>query len=256
MWQRPSWLTVLVIAIGALVGAETRAEAAANAGHSARLVVSISGLPAGTPPVARIRGPGLSRRVRVRRLVLSNLKPGAYVLTLTKVKIRRDTGRLKRGATASPNPRTTRIRVKAGQAARLSGSYGTIINPGVISVTGRVLTVVGPPGNPDALVFAGRRAFKPRTVLSVAPTADLPRGVLSHVVSVKRAGGRTTAGLRAASVYDVAPVLDFAIPATAVFEGLRRQSASCGPVSGLAPYRRIKHILILRRVEHHPCFGT
>ena len=71
----------------------------------------------------------------------------------------------------------------------------------------------------------------------------LPRGLLSNVVNVAYARGKTTASLRAASVYEVAPNFQFDVPLTSSTQAFASDvTASCGPASGLTPYRHIKNV--------------
>jgi hypothetical protein len=236
---RTLMLSAIVVALlpGAadarLTGAEQR---------GGRLAVRVTGLPTGQIPVAVLRGPGLKRRVAARRLTLRAARPGRYTLTLGKVTISRGSGAVRRGATATPSAKRVAVRVRPGRRATLAGVYGTIVNPGVVSVAPqRVLSVGGAAGDPSSLVLEGRYAFGRDAILSIASSALLPRGLLSHVRSVTARAGRTTVALRAASVYEVAPAMDFDVPLRIV-EPARSSAASCGGVSGVKPIRRINDI--------------
>jgi len=123
----------------------------------------------------------------------------------------------------------------------LTGVYASIVNPGVARFGGSVVSVTGPPGNPSAVVLAGRRAFRRGAILSIAPSARLPRGVLSHVEAVSVRGNRTTLRLRPASPFEVAPAFEFDAALTARTPA-RAGAASCGGVSGLSPIREIRNI--------------
>src|SRR3954465_3255315 len=101
-----------------------------------RLVVRVTGLPANQRVVGRLRGPGVTRRIRSSRLVLRKARPGVYRLRLSKLRIARTFGAVKRGARAVPTRRTFRVRVRPRKRATLVGSYGSIINPGVRSLDG------------------------------------------------------------------------------------------------------------------------
>ena len=211
-----------------------------------KLTVRVRGLPANQRVAGRLRGPGVTRRIRSSRVVLRTARPGVYRLTLSKLRIARAFGAVKRGAKAVPARRTVKVRVRPRKKTTIVGSYGTIINPGVRSVGGGVVALAGDPGDPSAVVFRGHRSFSDGAVLSIPPSGLLPRGLLSHVVSVSHTAGKTTVGLRAASVYEVAPNMSFDIPVDAQDQPAvaRAAKASCGGTSGLSPYRNIKDISI------------
>ena len=195
--------------------------------------MEVAGLPTGQSPAGTLLGPGLHRRVAAPRLTIRGLRPGLYKLVLTQVKITRSTGPLKRGAVAYP-ARSVSVRLRAGKIARIAGSYATIVNPGVARVSGTVLSLGGDPSQPASVVLGRRQVFAPGAVLSMAPSVQLPRGILERVQSVSHSAGRTTVRLKPVSVYEVVPVARFSIPLTAdarTAHGADKKVATtdCGP---------------------------
>jgi alpha-tubulin suppressor-like RCC1 family protein len=240
---RPSILVipVAVLALAGPLSAVDVAHAAGTATRAGRVDVRVTGLPPGQRPLGVVRGPGLTKRLSGHVTRLTGARPGRYTLTLKTLKIGRTSGAIKKGATARPAVRTVKVRLRARSRASLRGRYGSIINPGVRSVRGEVLAISGPPGDPATVILAGRRKLRRGEILSIAPSGMLPRGVLSHVRSTKYAGGRTVVAVRAASVYDVAPALEFDVPLR-VPPQARSGALSCAQMSGLNPYREAKDI--------------
>lgn len=240
-WRALSWLgTPLVIAV--LVAAPPEARAGVATARSGSVEVRLPGLPAGQRPLATLRGPGVSRRISVRRFTLRGAKLGRYSLTVRDIAMSRRFGPIRKGARAFPARRMLRVRLRGGRTVTLAARYGSIVNPGVVSPTARVLSVTGPAGDPSAVVLQGRRTFRQDAVLSIAPSTALPRGLLAHVRSTRYASGHTTVAVRTASIYEVAPVLEFNIPLHTSTARSERSAASCGGINGMSPYRRIKDI--------------
>jgi uncharacterized membrane protein YgcG len=149
---------------------------------------------------------------------------------------------VRKGAIAEPRRRTISVRVSAGRHASLVGTYGSIINPGVKTLRGRVVSVTGPSGDPAAIVLGGRQVFARGAILSLPPSVQLPRGLLSHVLAVSYGAGKTTVSLRAASIYKVAPSFHFDVPLADSQVAAAALTAGCGGPSGVSPYRRIRDI--------------
>ena len=238
---------VVVLTLLALVSLAALPTAASAAARTGTLSVRVSALPPGQAPSGLLLGPGMRRRVSASRLMIRGARPGLYRLVLATVKLTRSAGPLKRGALAYPAG-GVRVRLRAGASATLRGRYGTIINPGVVSLAGSVISVGGDRSNPSFIVLGGRRSFAVGAVLSMAPSATLPRGLLAHVRSVRHAGGRTTVLLAPASVYEVMPVAQFDIPlrqssaAHASSARIAARKASCTGVSGVSLSREITNI--------------
>lgn len=216
------------------------AEAGAKSKGTGRLEVRVSGLPKGQRPAAVLRGPGgLKRSVPAGGLSLAAARVGRYRLALVSVTIARTSGPVKKGAVAKPSRKSVSVRVSAAKRVTLQGTYGSIINPGIKAFRGRVVSVAGSPGDPITVVLPGRVRFAKDAILSIAPGGVLPRGLLSRVVGVKYGGGNTTVSVRAASIYDVAPVFEFDVP-LALSPQVVSRIASCSGISGLSPYRTIR----------------
>ena len=237
------WLVGAAVVLMAWWPASARA-----AVGGATLRVRVSGLPFGQRPMGVLFGPGGPRRISVSRLTIRGARPGLYRLVLERVVLSRSVGPLDRGAVAYP-ARSVRVRLRAGKPATVAGGYWMIMNPGVIKLVARVLSVRGDAANPVSIVLAGRERLRSGAVLSMAPSVSLPRGLLAHVRSVSYTSGRTTVALVPASVYRVAPVARFDIPLSVEQAASTRSSsrglvrgAGCGRADGVLPYRRITKI--------------
>jgi hypothetical protein len=211
---------------------------------SGSVTVRVSGLPKGQRPAAVLRGPhGLRRSVPARGLSITRAKAGSYRLVLRSVKITRASGSIERGAIATALKRKVGVHLGAGRHAVLRGSYTSIINPGLTTFNGKVVSVIGAAKDPSRVVLQGHVSLARHAVLSLPPSSMLPRGLLSNVVNVVYARGKTTASLRTASVYEVAPNFQFDVPLrTSRQASASDVTASCGPASGLSPYRHIKNV--------------
>ena len=206
------------------------------------LRVTVVGLPRAQAADVTLSGPnGFSRRAAAG-FVVFRARAGQYRLTVRSVRIGRNQGSIRSGAIASPVRRVLVVRVRAGSRVRVAANYASIVNPGVRSLGGGVLSVAGPPGDPTAVVLRGRVVFAPRAIISMPASGMLPRGLLSHVVGASYRGGDTTVALVAASIYEVAPSFQFDVPLTVSQASAAAFSAGCGLASaGVAPYRRIEH---------------
>jgi alpha-tubulin suppressor-like RCC1 family protein len=217
--------------------------AGASAAAHGSLSVRVVGLPSGQPVHGILRGPdGLERPVSAAGLTISKARAGVYRLVLQPVTISRTRGSIEKDAIGLPVQRITSIRVHAGRRSNLVGTYGSIINPGIKTLSGGVVSVTGSPENPTSVVLSGHQTFAPRAIISMSPNVQLPRGLLSHVVAVSYRAGNTLVSLRAASIYEVAPNFQFNLPLQASQATAADFSASCGLPSGLSPYRRIKNV--------------
>jgi hypothetical protein len=152
-----------------------------------------------------------------RKLALGGTKKlalpvGHYKLKVAKVKLRRSSGTIKRGAVAEPLHRTLQAKVKPGHTTEVQVRYGTILNPGTRSVTDHIAKIVGPPLEPTEAVISGGGRLRPGQVLSAEPGPQLPHGLLAKVGTVRRTGARQAVTLRPAGIYEVAPNMSFDIP--------------------------------------------
>jgi hypothetical protein len=243
--------TALLLAIAVVLPSLLTAPAASAAARTGTLTVQVNGLPAGLRPLAILSGPGLHRRLRVARLTVRRARPGRYTLRVISITSARAYGNVRKGARAySAGTGIVSLKLARGRIAHLTGAYGSIVNPGVISLGGGVLGVAGPPTNPRAVTLTGRRALKPGRVLSLPPSARVPRGVLARIAAVRHTGARTVVTLRPVSVFAVVPVAQFDIPLGA--SGAAAHTAAvpfgkptreCGPsVSGTeGVYRTVNH---------------
>ena len=248
------WTSLLLVLAGCVMWAMLAAAwpmSAAARSSTGTLVVAFSGLTAGQQPSAVLTGPGFRRRVTASRLTIRDARTGTWTLRLDSVKLMRSSGALRRGATAYPATLRVTVRLRSGGRARMAGRYGSIVNPGVVSVSGGVVAVGGPARNPSSVTFAGHRALRVGEVLSLRPSARLPRGLLARVLAVEPQGDRTVVRVQAVSVYSVMPVANFDVPLTAtpsaaadVFHPNFLAELKCGPSGASGVYRRITNIHI------------
>jgi hypothetical protein len=196
-----------------LMLAATPAAAAKLKTRSGTLVIKVAGLPQGQSPTAVVHGPGLRRQVPDHHLTLRRLRPGRYTVRLSNVTSARSHGAIKAGARIYPVKRTVSVQVRAGLRSSLSIAWGTIVNPGVISAHATVSSVGGDPTHPSSVTLSSEPAgLQVGSILSLAPSTTVPRGVLSTVTSISGKGSRTQIGLTPVSVFSVVPVAEFNIP--------------------------------------------
>jgi hypothetical protein len=187
--------------------------AAGLGSRGGRLVVVVSGLPRGAVPSGRLVGPGVHEELSTRRLVLHGVRPGRYSLRLRLVVTTRAAGAVHAGARISPVRATVGVLVRAHRRARLDAAWGTIVNPGVVSSESSVSSVGGASDDPASVTLSSSPAgVHVGSILSLAPSAQLPRGVLAKVTSLTSAGRGTQLGLSAVSPFSVVPVAQFDIP--------------------------------------------
>ncbi len=220
--MRTVWALVLSVALllGLGASASGRAEAGGQRSAKATLKVRVVGLPRGERGAFTLLGPRQSPRSdqRLRRRLrrsgvssLGGLRPGLYRVKVSRVRLRGSGNRIERGAVAFPIARKLRFRLKAG-GGRIDVRYGTIVNPGVRDVTGKVVRVLGNKASPSGVVLGRVAPLRRGTILSARPSWLLPRGLLARVTDLRRGSGSVTAYLRPAGIYDVAPNMSFSIP--------------------------------------------
>jgi hypothetical protein len=201
-------LRSLLVAL--LIGALLAAPASAAPARVGSLKVEVAGLPKGQAPSVVVKGAGRAVRLRSRRLVLRHLEPARYVVHARRVRIRRGWRSAKRGAYAYPVRRRQVVRVRGGRTARPTVRYGLIVNPGVSKAPGRIQSVVGDPANPTQLVYPrGVRLPRPDSIVTAAPSPDLPAGLVARVTSRRRDGGRQVLGVRPVPITAAVPAFDF-----------------------------------------------
>lgn len=222
----------------------TAAPSSAATPRTGSVTVRVLGLPAGQRGDALLEGPdGLKRRVSAPGVTLRRAPVGAYRLTLSPVRITRASGAIRRGATASALKATAQVRLTAGRHAALEDTYTSIVNPGLhVLADAAVAAVTGPAEDPTGLELRGATGLARGDLLSVPPTAALPRGVLARVHSVVDHGATTEVTVTAASVYEVAPNYEFDVPLKDTQAQAADYSAGCSAATtGVTPYRNINN---------------
>lgn len=240
LWRGVSMTVVAALCLACVLGpsvaiATLPADAAAKGGRGT-LKVKVVGLPRGEKGQIVVKGPrGFQARLG-RGATLRRVRAGRYRVRVSKAIMRRSRGGVRRGAVASPVKGRLSATVRRGEAGTLTAEYGTIINPGVVKAPTRGVKIIGSTESPRALVVKGKRRLAKGAILSAAPGARFPNGLLVKITSSRVKGGRTTLRLRPASIYEVAPAMTFDVPlkAAAAANGSGLIS-SCG---GL--YKRIK----------------
>lgn len=245
--MRTVWALVLSFALLLSLGASASAQAKAGGARSAEatLKIRVVGLPRGERGVFTLLGPRQSphggQRLR-RRLhrrgasTLGGLRPGLYRVKVSRVRLRGSSNKIKRGAVAFPVKRKLRFRLKAG-GGRIDVRYGTIVNPGVRDVSGKVSRVLGDKVSPTGVVLRRGTPLRRGAILSARPSALLPQGLLARVTGLRYGPRLVTAYIRPASIYDVAPNMSFNVPLSD--EQLAQGSGlvKCG--SELRPYVKV-----------------
>jgi hypothetical protein len=199
-------MIAFVTTLGLLFGSTTLA--AAN--QAAALTVRIVGLPPGQHSDATLTGPGgLRRAIRSSLWTLAHPRPGLYRLALRPVHVRRTTGTVRRGALARPVDFAMKVYVRDGRDAKITGAYGTILNPGVQSARA-IRSVVGDPTDPVAIrLAAGSKRPPTGTILTSGPTALLPVGLVSRVTGTTRRGQTLEVSLKPVPVSEAVPELSY-----------------------------------------------
>lgn len=221
-------------AAGSADAAAGTSPVAPRASHGV-LTLRLAGLPRGAHARITLLGPPQSpsskRRIRrhltlggVRRL---ELRAGAYRVKLAPVKLPEGKGRIDRGAVASPVHRKLRVTVRADHESKLDVRYGTIVNPGVRGVSGKIARVLGDPDSPSGVVLAAGATVTRGQVLSAEPSGQLPHGLLAKVTAVHRARGGQVADLRPEDIYDVAPNMTLDVPLSPTAAAQLSKFATC-----------------------------
>ncbi len=212
------------------------------------------GLPRGEHAVVTLEGPRPGGHGRSRRHVsiaatrtLRRLPPGRYRLSVSRVKIRHRHQTIKPGSVAIPVARHLSVRVRPGRAAKVDVRYGSIINPGVHSASGEIVSVVGDPAAPSQVLLRHGHGVHPGTILSARPSPELPQGLLAKVTAVSRRHGLTVATVVPAGIYEVAPNMSFDLPLSSLVSGSARASSvlQCGPTgSTFSPFVKISNVYL------------
>lgn len=236
-------MILLVVCLGSSASAQARLGATESV--NAKLTIRVVGLPRGERGVFTLLGPRQSPRAdhRLRRRLsrqgstaIAGLRPGLYRVKVSRVRLRSSRGGIRRGAVASPVRRSLRFRLKQ-EGTRIDVRYGTIVNPGVRGVSGRIERVLGDRSSPSGVVLRGGGGVQPGAILSASPSALLPQGLLARVTAVTRGRGSVTVSLRPASIYEVAPNMSFDVPLSDVQQAGASSLLKCG--SELRPYVKV-----------------
>jgi hypothetical protein len=107
----------------------------------------------GEEPLGRGVSARAVSRVGVTRIVVK--AAGRYRITVRPVRFARSIGAVQSGAMADPLRATTSVRVRAGKANAVTVGYGTIVNPGLVRLSGTVSRVVAGHAGLGELVFDG-----------------------------------------------------------------------------------------------------
>jgi hypothetical protein len=246
VWVNSRYVFVLIVTVGALsavpaVGGIGASDAAAASGKArGTLVLQLTGLPPGERGEFSLSGPGGLRRslATARPTTRLKVKAGTYRVRVSRVELRRSHRSVRRGALASPVRRKLRVKVRAKRVAKLRVRYGTIVNPGVRNVSGRVAAVLGNPRSPSGVVLRPGAGAHRGSILSARPSQILPLGLLVRVTAVAKRDRKTLAVVRPASIYQVAPNMIFDIPLTATDGAQISQVIKCGDptAAGVKPY--------------------
>jgi hypothetical protein len=93
---RPTLVAIGAMAVGLLVfgsAVAAPASAASNGHTSGRLLVRVTGLPAGQRPAVVVTGPGVHERLRSERLVVAHARAGQYLVDASAVRTQLAPGR-------------------------------------------------------------------------------------------------------------------------------------------------------------------
>lgn len=251
VWVKSRCVLVLIAIVGVLsaapaVGNLGASEAAAASGKRGTLVLQLTGLPPGERGVFTVSGPkGLSRSLATARPVTKlKVRAGTYRVRVARVELRRSHRSVRRGAVASPVRRKLRVKVRAAGVAKLRIRYGTIINPSVRNVSGRITAVLGNPRSPSGVVLRPGTGAGRGSILSARPSQILPVGLLARVTAIAKRGRKTLAVLRPASIYEAAPNMSFDIPLTATGGARISRVIKCGDptAAGVKPYVELSNV--------------
>ena len=232
----------IVVGVLLLSGMQAPRPAEAAAKSKGVLALRLFGLPPGERGAVTVHGPPqaagakrFERVIAVARTATLKLAPGTYRVKVARVELRRRHKQVRAGASALPLRRTLQVKVRPGKRAKLGVRYGTIINPGVVGVSGRIARVLGDARSPSGVVLRGSAGVRRGALLSARPSDLLPNGLLARVTAVG-AGGLVD--LRAASIYEVAPNMTFDIPLTTGAEAGASQVVKCAESTGagVKPY--------------------
>lgn len=210
--RRSAYVLGLAVALAAAFAPASSAtsNAASTSAGPGTLAVQVTGLPPAARPVGNVRGPGVSRQLRSQRLTLKRAAAGRYVISLRPTTLRRGWRAARKGARVLPLKARVVVRVSAGRKAVAAVTYGTIVNPGVRRAPSRLVKVEGDPSNPTRLVYRdGAGLPKPGAIITAAPSAQLPNGLVVKVVDSDRRGAQRVLTVRPVPITSAVPAFDF-----------------------------------------------
>jgi hypothetical protein len=197
------------IAVLALLGVSSAA-AAHGRGSGGKLVVKVSGLPAGASARSVLHGPHGFRRTVSHSQTFTGVAPGSYSVSLSPVLLHRAYKQIAAGSEAFPARRHVRVRLRPGGKAVAAVAYGTIRSSSVKALRTPILAVVGDPESPTGIVVSAKAAagIAVGSILAQAPGNVLPHGLLDRVTGKSAKRGRGILSLKPASLWDAFPALD------------------------------------------------
>jgi hypothetical protein len=217
-----SCVGLLLVLSPAAARAATHAQARPQTGT---LRVVVSGLPLGVRANVIVTGPRARRFVLTRSTLLSSLTPGPYRVQVQRISLQRAASGLPAGTVIEPQVASVTGTVSAGRITNVVAAYGTIRSGIVHALAERPLAVLGSdPRVATGIVIAGRAPYAPGIILTAAPSAALPGGLLDTVTAVKPSGAATILTLTPAKLTAAFPRLD--INETAPLSAAHTQAAS------------------------------
>ena len=173
------------------------------------LRVVVSGLPRDVNANLVVIGPHARRFVLTRSTLLSSLSPGPYRVQVKQIALQHAQSGLPAGSVIEPQATSVIGTVGAGRITNVAAGYGTIRSGIVHALAERPLAVLGSdPSVATGIVLAGRAPFTPGMILTAAPSAALPGGLLDSVTAVKSSGRETVLTLTPATLTAAFPRLD------------------------------------------------
>lgn len=188
-------------------GSWSDATAAKPRKRSGTVAVKAAGLPPGHRATVVFSRAGL-RPVTARSGRIVRLRAGRWTMKVRPVTVRRTFRSVRRGARVYPAGSAVRLTVRAGRRRSVTARYGSVVNPRVAQPPAPT-QVVGPPGDPTAIVVSARSKLRSGDFVSAAPTAALPAGLMAQVTAARTVPGGRELSLRPAAVEELVPVIDF-----------------------------------------------
>jgi alpha-tubulin suppressor-like RCC1 family protein len=202
-------LTSLFTFCAVVVALWLASSASALAADSAQLLITATGLPKNVQASVVLNSRSGHRALRFAGSRSLRLAPGSYSVTVRDVVVKRSSRGVRRGAIAYPEKNRLRFNMKSEGTTRIAVGYRAVVNSGVLPLPDRILRVIGEPADPSALLLPNGSLPAPGTIYTAAPSASLPRGLISKVTKTKKTGAGVRVSLTAVPVTDAVPSLDF-----------------------------------------------